>query len=72
VSNEGAITSRVHRAWLGGGMWWGHVAKRGLLMNKDLCKVQVNAPPSLEIPAKFFERYCALPNNSAMSAKRAS
>ena len=39
-----------------------------LLMNKDLCKVQVNAPPSLEIPAKFFERYCALPNNSAMSA----
>jgi len=31
VSNEGAITSRVHRAWLGGGMWWGHVAKRGPL-----------------------------------------
>jgi hypothetical protein len=41
-------------------------------MNKDLCKVQVNAPPSLEIPVKFFERYCALPNNSAMSARRAS
>jgi hypothetical protein len=29
VSNEGAITSRVHRAWLGTGM--GHVAKRGPL-----------------------------------------
>jgi hypothetical protein len=25
----------------------------------DLCKVQVNAPPSLEIPVKFFARYCA-------------
>jgi hypothetical protein len=54
---RGSITSRVHRAWLVSGMWWVTSPSEDPLM--DLCKVQVNAPPSLEIPVKFFARYCA-------------